>query len=140
MISLRKTAIVALSSVGVVSASFVAPAVAGPSRPSVDAARLDATAAEYTQYRRHYGHRGHYGYRGGWRGPNRGAAIAAGVGLGILGAAAAAAASRPAYVEHYYYDDYYPAPVYGEPVYVAPRRYYAPGYYSYDFRDYRGTR
>ncbi len=54
------------------------------------------------------------------------------IGLGILGAAAAAASARS---YDPYYDGYYAAP---PPVYVAPR--YAPyGYYAapYDFRDDR---
>ena len=131
MMSLRKTAIIALASVSVVSAGFAAPALAAPR--SFDAARLDKAPAEYSQYYR--------GYRGGWRGGNRGAAIAAGVGLGILGAAAVAS-SRRAYAEPYYEDDgygygyapvYAPAPVYeAAPVYRRP--YYRP---SYDFRDHR---
>lgn len=135
MMSLRKTAIVALASVSVASAGLVAPAFASGAPKSFDAARLDKAPAEYSQYR---GYRG--GYRGGWhRGNNRGAAIAAGVGLGILGAAAIAS-SRGAYADPYYYDDgyetyepvYAPAPIYAPaPVY---RRYYQP---SYDFRDHR---
>ncbi len=133
MMSLRKTAIVALASASVVSAGFATPAFAAPQ--GFDAARLDKAPAEYTQYYR--GHRG-------WRGGNRGAAIAAGVGLGILGAAAVAS-SRRAYADPYYYDDgydtyepvYAPAPVYAAPVYAAPA--YRRGYYrpSYDFRDHR---
>lgn len=83
MTSFRTIAIAALASVSVVSAGFVAPALAAPR--AFDSARLDKAPAEYTQYR------GYRGYRGGYhRGGNRGAAIAAGVGLGILGAAAIA--------------------------------------------------
>ena len=143
MMSLRKTAIIALASVSVASAGFVAPAFASSAPKPVDS-RLDTVSAEYTQYR---GYRG--GYRGGWhRGGNRGAAIAAGVGLGILGAAAIAS-SCSAYADPYYYDDGYnaPAPVYyaPAPVYYAPAPVYAPApiyrrnYYrpSYDFRDHR---
>jgi hypothetical protein len=128
MMSLRKTAIIALASASVVSAGFATPALAAPQ--GFDAAKLDKAPAEYTQYYR--------GHRGGWRGGNRGAAIAAGVGLGILGAAAVAS-SRRAYADPYYYDDgyayapvYAPAPVYAAPVYR--RGYYRP---SYDFRDHR---
>jgi len=131
MMSLRKTAIVALASVSVASAGLIAPAFAAPR--GFDAARLDTAPAEYTQYYR--------GHRGGYRGGNRGAAIAAGVGLGILGAAAVAA-SRRGYAEPSYYDDgyetyepaYAPAPVYYAPAPVYRRNYYRP---SYDFRDHR---
>lgn len=133
MMSLRKTAIVALASVSVASAGLVAPVFAAPR--GFDAAKLDKAPAEYSQYR---GYRGH---RGGWhRGGNRGAAIAAGVGLGILGAAAIAS-SRRAYAEPYYYDNgydayepvYAPAPIYA-PAPVYRRNYYRP---TYDFRDHR---
>lgn len=135
MMSLRKTAIVALASVSFASAGLIVPAFAAPR--GFDSAKLDKAPAEYTQYR---GYRG--GHRGGWhRGGNRGAAIAAGVGLGILGAAAIAS-SRGAYADPYYYDDGYYAPA---PVYYAPAPVYAPtpvyrrNYYrpSYDFRDHR---
>lgn len=132
MTSFRTIAIAALASVSVVSAGFVAPALAAPR--AFDSARLDKAPAEYTQYR------GYRGYRGGYhRGGNRGAAIAAGVGLGILGAAAIAS-SRRAYTAPYYYDDGYDAyePVYAPaPVYAAPP--YRRGYYrpTYDFRDHR---
>jgi len=127
MMSLRKTAIIALTSVGVVSAGFVAPAFAGDAAKSFDPARLDKAQAEYTQYR------GYRGYRGGYYRGNRGAAIAAGVGLGILGAAAIAA-NRGAYADPYYDDGYYaPAPVYAPP--PAYRGYYYRP--QYDFRDYR---
>lgn len=136
MNSLGKAVILGLASLAVVSAGVVSPALAAPTRPAFDAARLDATAAGYVQYRR---------YRGGY---GRGAAIAGAVGLGILGAAAIAS-SRRAYAEPYY-DDGYDA----QPVYAAPRAYYAPqlydeapayyapaprGYYrgGYDFRDHR---
>lgn len=129
MTSFRTIAIAALASASVVGAGFVAPALAAPR--GFDSARLDTAPAEYTQYR---GYRGGY-YRGGG---NRGAAIAAGVGLGILGAAAIAS-SRRAYADPYYdggYDAY--EPVYAPaPVYAAPP--YRRGYYrpSYDFRDHR---
>lgn len=67
-------------------------------------------------YRRGYGYRG-YGYRGGYyRGYNPGAAVAAGVGLGLLGAGLAAANSN------YYYGGYYPYYNYGYGYY--------PGYYG----------
>ncbi len=63
-----------------------------------------------------YGYRG-YGYRGGYyRGYNPGAAVAAGVGLGLLGAGLAAANSS------YYYGGYYPYYNYGYGYY--------PGYYG----------
>lgn len=128
MTSFRTIAIAALTAGSVVSAGFVAPALAAPR--GFDAARLDKAPAEYSQYR---------GYRGYHRGGNRGAAIAAGVGLGILGAAAIAS-SRRAYADPYYYDDGYDAyePVYAPaPVYAAPP--YRRGYYrpTYDFRDHR---
>lgn len=115
--------LVTLAVTGGILAAGLAPAAAGESRPiGFDKTRLDAAQADYSQY-----------YRRGWR-SNRGAAVAAGVGLGLLGAAAIAA-SRPAYAEPVYgYDyDYGYAPryVYEEPVYVAPRRYYAPRYYGY---------
>lgn len=110
--------LVTLAVTGSVLAAGLTPVMAGEARPvGFDKSRLDAAQADYSQY-----------YRRGWHRGNRGAAIAAGVGLGILGAAAIAA-SRPAYAEPVYgYDDGY----YDEPVYVAPRRYYAPRYYVPD--------
>ncbi|CAD5258171.1 conserved exported hypothetical protein [Bosea sp. 62] len=110
--------LVTLAVTGSVLAAGLTPVMAGETRPvGFDKSRLDAAQVDYSQY-----------YRRGWRGGNRGAAIAAGVGLGLLGAAAIAA-SRPAYAEPVYgYDDGY----YDEPVYVAPRRYYAPRYYYPD--------
>ncbi len=110
--------LVTLTVAGSVLAAGLTPVLAGETRPvGFDKSRLDAAQVDYSQY-----------YRRGWRGGNRGAAIAAGVGLGILGAAAIAA-SRPTYAEPVYgYDDGY----YDEPVYVAPRRYYAPRYYAPD--------
>lgn len=113
-------------------AATMAPASAEQGRAvSFDKSRLDSAPAEYSQYY----------YRRGWR-ANRGAAIAAGVGLGVLGAAAIAA-SRPAYAEpvYGYGYGYGPRYVYEEPVYVAPRRYYAPrayGYYPDNIRDPAG--
>lgn len=109
---------VTLAVAGSVLAAGLTPVLAGETRPvGFDKSRLDAAQVDYSQY-----------YRRGWRGGNRGAAIAAGVGLGILGAAAIAA-SRPTYAEPVYgYDDGY----YDEPVYVSPRRYYAPRYYAPD--------
>ena len=108
MNSLGKLAVIALASASMASAGVVAPAFAAPAKPGVDQARLDRAAADYSQYRRY--HRG---------GGNRGAAIAAGVGLGILGAAAIAA-NRGAYADPVYDD----GPAYGyEPDYV-----YEPGY------------
>ncbi|WP_363346766.1 hypothetical protein [Methylocystis echinoides] len=69
-----------------------------------------------------YGYRRPYygGYYGGYyrRGYNPGAAVAAGVGLGLLGAGLAAANSS------YYYGGYYPYYNYGYP-------YYGYDYYSY---------
>ena len=125
---------VTLAVTGSVMAAGLSPVIAGETRPvGFDKSRLDAAEVDYSQY-----------YRRGWRGGNRGAAIAAGVGLGILGAAAIAA-SRPAYAEPVYgYDNGYgygPRYVYEEPVYVAPRRYYRPrhyGYYPDNIRDPAG--
>jgi hypothetical protein len=110
--------LVTLAVAGSILAAGLTPVMAGETRPvGFDKSRLDAAQVDYSQY-----------YRRGWHRGNRGAAIAAGVGLGILGAAAIAA-SRPAYAEPVYgYDDGY----YDEPVYVAPRRYYAPRYYVPD--------
>lgn len=124
--SLRKTAINGLTSLAVVSAGIVTPALAAPSKPTFDAARLDAAAADYSQYRRHRGNGG------------RNAAIAGAIGLGILGAAAIAS-SRRAYAEPYYDGGYYAAPRayhYEEPAYYAPapRAYYRE---PYDFRNHR---
>jgi hypothetical protein len=127
MNSLRKIAVIGLASASLVTAGIVSPAVAGPAKPGVDSARLDRAAADYTQYRRY--HRG---------GGNRGAAIAAGIGLGILGAAAIAA-NRGAYADSVYDDGpgYGYAPDYGyEPGYV---RSYAPVHvYEPRQRYYRG--
>ncbi|RYE79708.1 MAG: hypothetical protein EOP19_19835 [Hyphomicrobiales bacterium] len=117
--------LVTLAVTGSVLAAGLTPVMAGETRPvGFDKSRLDAAQVDYSQY-----------HRRGWRGGNRGAAIAAGVGLGLLGAAAIAA-SRPAYAEPVYgYDDGY----YDEPVYVAPRRYYAPRhYYPDNIRDPAG--
>lgn len=115
----------AMAVAGGIAAAGITPVTASEGRAvSFDKSRLDAAPADYSQY-----------YRRGWRG-NRGAAVAAGVGLGLLGAAAIAA-SRPAYAEPVYGDGYgydygyQPRYVYEEPVYVAPRRYYAPRYYGY---------
>ena len=113
--------LVTLAVTGSILAAGLTPVMAGEARKvGFDKSRLDAAQVDYSQY-----------YRRGWRG-NRGAAIAAGVGLGILGTAAIAA-SRPRYAEPVYGYDYGYAPgyVYEEPVYVAPRRYYAPRYYGY---------
>ena len=115
---------IAAALAGGLLAATMTPASADPGRSvAFDKGRLDKAQAEYSQYY----------YRRGWR-ANRGAAVAAGVGLGILGAAAIAA-SRPAYAEPVYgYEygyGYEPRYVYEEPVYVAPRRYYAPRYYGY---------
>lgn len=112
-----------LAVAGSIVAAGLMPAMAGEGRTaSFDRSRLDAAQVDYSQY-----------YRRGWRG-NRGAAVAAGVGLGLLGAAAIAA-SRPAYAEPVYgYEPAYePDYVYDEPVYVAPRRHYAPRYRSYGY-------
>jgi|GEM_PF-3349627 len=123
--------LVTLAVAGSILAAGLTPVMAGESRAvGFDKSRLDQAQVDYSQY-----------YRRGWRG-NRGAAIAAGVGLGVLGAAAIAA-SRPAYAEPVYgYDyGYEPRYVYEEPVYVAPRRYYAPrhyGYYPDNIRDPAG--
>jgi hypothetical protein len=140
-----KTSVIALMTVASVgTAAFAVPAFAEQRSRGVDASRLDKVAAEYSQYRRGWGYRGGY-YRGGY---NRGAAVAAGVGLGILGAAAIAS-SRRAYAEPYYEDDgYYAAPAYGyAPVYAEPPVVYAParryygrpyGYYPDNIRDPAG--
>jgi hypothetical protein len=115
----KSRVLVTLAVAGSILAAGLTPVIAGETRPvGFDRSRLDAAQLDYSQY-----------YRRGWHRSNRGAAVAAGVGLGILGAAAIAA-SRPAYAEPVYgYDDGY---VYDEPVYVAPRRYYAPRYYYPD--------
>lgn len=126
--------LVTLAVAGSILAVGLTPTMAGETRPvGFDKSRLDAAQADYSQY-----------YRRGWRGGNRGAAIAAGVGLGVLGAAAIAA-SRPRYAEPVYgYGGgygYEPSYVYEEPVYVAPRRYYGPrhyGYYPDNIRDPAG--
>lgn len=125
--------VVTLAVAGGIAAAGLAPAMAGEGRAvSVDKSRLDAAQVDYSQY-----------YRRGWRG-NRGAAIAAGVGLGVLGAAAIAANRRAYYEPSYGYDDYgyEPGYVYEEPVYYRPRvRYYAPrhyGYYHDNIRDPAG--
>jgi hypothetical protein len=128
MLNFGKSRLLATMAVaGSIVAAGMTPAMAGEGRAvSFDKSRLDAAQVDYSQY-----------YRRGWRG-NRGAAVAAGVGLGLLGAAAIAA-SRPAYAEPVYgYDDdygYQPRYVYEEPVYVAPRRYYAPRHYGYYYPD-----
>ncbi|MCZ8042938.1 MAG: hypothetical protein O9330_10700 [Beijerinckiaceae bacterium] len=130
MMSLRKTAIVALASLSVVSAGFAAPALAAGAPAGFDPARLDKAQAEYSQYR-------YRGYRGGWHRSNRGAAVAAGVGLGILGAAVIASQNR-AYAEPYYDDGYYaPGPVYAPAPLYAPAPVYRRYYQPYDFRDHR---
>ncbi len=136
MASFRKSAIAVLTAASVGTAAFAVPAFAGQSSRGFDPARLDKAQAEYSQYRRGWYRGGHY-YRG-----NRGAAIAAGVGLGILGAAAIASSQR-AYADPYYdYDDgYYAAPVYAPPVVYAPApRYYGRpyGYYPDNIRDPAG--
>jgi len=132
MASLKIAAIAVLTATSIGSAALVTPAFAEQRRPSVDASRLNKAPAEYSQYYR----RGYY--RGGGWGYNRGAAVAAGVGLGVLGAAAIAANRRAYYGDPYYYGDgYYGggyAPVYAEPpvVYAPAPRYYAPRYgYGY---------
>jgi len=129
MMSFRNRALIAVTAASVAMGGLAAPAMAQQKAPAFDAAKLDKVQADYSQYR--YRH---------WRGGNRGAAIAAGVvGLGILGAAAAAANSRS--YDPYYDGGYYAPPA---PVYYAPApSYYAPapayGYYRqpYDFRDHR---
>lgn len=119
----RRLAVVAAVA-GSVLIGTVAPTLAEPRRvASFDASRLDAAAVDYSQYRR-------------WRYNNAGrnAAIAGAVGLGILGAAAAASAANRPYAGYGYYEPgyvydepayYEPAPRYYEP---APRYYVAPGY------------
>ena len=118
---MSRLALTATLAGGLLAATMV-PASAEQGRAvSFDKSRLDSAQVEYSQYY----------YRRGWR-ATRGAAVAAGVGLGILGAAAIAA-SRPVYAEpvYGYGYGYEPRYVYEEPVYVAPRRYYAPRYYGY---------
>jgi hypothetical protein len=88
----------------------VSPASALPLAAGLGASASDANTVsmiDQVQYRRGFGgpRRGYYGYRRGGIGP--GAAVAGVVGLGILGAAAAAAAQP----------NYYPAPAYGYPAY-----------------------
>lgn len=136
MLSVTKSMMVAVATAAALTAGVAIPAQARETKSVPALAQLDRMPAEYTQYGR--GYPGYYRY-GGWRGPSRGAVVAGAVGLGILGAAAAVAASRPAYADPYY--DYgYAAPVYEAypPVYAAPRPYgryyYAP---AYDFRDHR---
>lgn len=142
MASFKTAALAVLTAASLGSAAFVAPAFAEPRKPGVDSSRLDKAPADYSQYRRYY--------RGGYyRGYNRGAAVAAGVGLGLLGAAAVAANrnyyySAPAYGYDYGYSEpgYYDAPVYYQPPvrYYAPRysqRYYG-GYYPDNIRDPAG--
>lgn len=127
MASLKTTAIAVLTAASTGSAALVTPAFAEQRKVGVDASRLDKAAADYSQY-----------YRRGWyRGGNRGAAIAAGVGLGVLGATAIAA-NRGAYAAPYYYNGgQYAAPDYGygyAPVYAEPPVVYAPRYgYGYGY-------
>lgn len=135
MRSLRHIVIAALSAAVILPLGAVAPALASGAVRPVDAAKLDAVGADYTQYRGRGGR--------GWGG--RGAAIAAGaIGLGILGGAAIAA-NRRSYADPYYgYNGYGYAPAYGygsaygayggyapeydEPVvYAPPRRVYGYG-------------
>jgi hypothetical protein len=123
MASKSTVLIAGMATLSMAAAGLATPAFAAPAA-KFDHQRLDAASADYSYYR---------GYRSGWRG-GRGAAVAAGVGVGLLGAAALAA-SRPAYADPYYVDDgysyyapsapvyYEPAPVYEAPVY-APRQYY----------------
>jgi len=115
--SLNTTAIAVLTAISFGSAALVTPALAEQRKAGVDASRLDRASADYSQY---YGHRW---YRGG----NRGAAIATGVGLGVLGAAAITA-NRPAYA-YPYNGGYYAAPAYGYD--YAPAYGYGDGYYGY---------
>jgi len=91
-----------------VAAFATSPASALPLAAGLGASTSGtASMIDQVQYRRGYGgpRRGYYGYRR--RGISPGAAVGAAVGLGILGAAAAAAAQP----------NYYPAPVYGAPYY-----------------------
>lgn len=135
MASFKTAAIAVLTAASVGSAAFVTPAFAAPRKPSVDAGRLDLAQADYSQYRRYY--------RGGYyRGYNRGAAVAAGVGLGLLGAGAIAASrsyyGAPAYGYDYGYEPgYYDAPVYYAPPVRYGPRYYG-GYYPDNIRDPAG--
>lgn len=62
-----------------------------------------------------------------WRGRRNGALIAGAVGLGVLGIAAAAAASQPRYGYAPGYD-YAPQPAYGYGYGYAPAQTYAPAY------------
>ena len=120
MMSFRNRALIAVTATSVALGGLAVPAMAQTA--SFDATKLDKVQAEYSQYRHRH-----------WRGGNRGAGIAAGiVGLGILGAAAAAANSRA--VDPYYDGGYYAPP---PPAYYAPAPAY--GYYRqpYDYRDYR---
>jgi hypothetical protein len=124
-----------------VAGAGIAPSYAGDRSVRLDTQKLDRSAAEFTQYRGYgrgwHGARGWHGGRG-WNG--RGAAVAGAVGLGILGAAAAAAAAN-SYAAPVYYD----APAYGYeayPVYEAPPVVYRPYYgdgYAYGRGPYAGT-
>lgn len=126
-----RSVLVAATAVTLLITGAASPSFAGEKVTSWSTQRLDAAPADFSQYR-------YRGYRGGWRG-NRGAAVAAGVGLGLLGAAAIAANrsdyygygydDAPAYGYHYGpgygYGSY--APVYEQPVDVyrpARQRYY----------------
>jgi len=126
MASLKTSAIAVLTATSIGSAALATPAFAEQRKVGVDAIRLDKAPAEYSQY-----------YRRGWHGGgySRGAAVAAGIGVGVLGAAAVAA-SRRAYADPYYYNDgYYAAPGYDygyAPVY-ADAPVYAPSYGGYDY-------
>lgn len=98
--------------------------LAGPMGVAPPATVALSAQVDKVWYRRWggYGYRGGYRpYYGGYRRYNPGAAVAAGVGLGLLGAGLAAANSS------YYYGGYYPYYDYG---------YYPSGYGYYGYPAY----
>ncbi len=103
------------------AAAVPTEALAGPIGVAPPSAVALSAPIDQVWYRRWggYGYRRYGGYYGGYyRRYNPGAAVAAGVGLGLLGAGLAAANSS------YYYGGYYPYYNYGSP-------YYGYDYYSY---------
>ncbi|MGJ0509894.1 MAG: hypothetical protein ACR652_22765 [Methylocystis sp.] len=114
---------------GAMAASAVPThALAGPMGVAPPATVSLSAPVDKVWYRRWgggYGYRGYGGYRpyygGYYRRYNPGAAVAAGVGLGLLGAGLAAANSS------YYYGGYYPYYNYNYGYYPG---YYYPGYYG----------
>ncbi len=104
---MRKSLKLALSGalLGAMTATVIPTEVfAGPMGVAAPAAIGLSAPVDKVWYRRWggYGYRRYGGYYGGYRRYNPGAAVAAGVGLGLLGAGVAAANSS------YYYGGYYP--------------------------------